>query len=69
MVIGTAATVYPAAGYVSQARGYGARVAVINMEGSNLGAANDLGSGDFLFVGDAAKILPDILKSVIGESA
>jgi NAD-dependent deacetylase sirtuin 5 len=67
-VIGTAATVYPAAGYVSKARQRGARVAVINMDGHDLGSADNLGSDDFLFVGDASKILPDILKSVIGES-
>ena len=67
MVIGTTATVYPAAGYVSQARSMGARVAVINMDGEDLGAAGTLGSDDFLFVGNAAEILPEILKPVIGE--
>lgn len=67
MVIGTTAQVYPAAGYVAQARKKGARVAVINMDGDDLGAAEGLGIRDFLFVGDAAKILPEILKPVIGE--
>lgn len=69
LVIGTTATVYPAAGYVSQARGRGARVAVINMDGmgGELGAAKNLRNGDFLFQGDASKILPEILKGVIGE--
>lgn len=67
MVIGTTATVYPAAGYVEQARERGARVAVVNIDGEDLGAAGRLTSGDFLFVGDAAKILPEMVKSVTGN--
>jgi NAD-dependent SIR2 family protein deacetylase len=64
LVIGTTATVYPAAGYVDQARRRGARVAVVNMDGleGELGAAGDLKGGDFLFKGDAGKILPVILN-------
>ncbi|CZR51876.1 related to NAD-dependent histone deacetylase [Phialocephala subalpina] len=69
LVIGTTATVYPAASYVNQAKRRGARVAVVNMDGldGELGAASNLRRGDFLFQGDAAKILPEILKPVIGE--
>jgi NAD-dependent SIR2 family protein deacetylase len=69
LVIGTTATVYPAAGYVDQARRRGAKVAVVNMDGlgGELGAASNLRDGDFLFQGDAAKILPKILKPIIGE--
>lgn len=69
LVIGTTATVYPAAGYINQARMTGARVAVVNMDGvgGELGAAKNLRNGDFLFEGDASKILPEILKGVIGE--
>lgn len=67
MVIGTTAQVYPAAGYVTKARNKGARVAVINVDGGDLGAAGNLGTGDFLFEGNAADILPEILKPVIGE--
>jgi len=67
MVIGTTAQVYPAAGYVTHARSRGAKVAVINMDAEDLGAAENLQTGDFLFTGDAAKILPEILKPVIGE--
>jgi NAD-dependent deacetylase sirtuin 5 len=63
-VIGTTAKVYPAAGYVSAARARGAKVAVINVEGADLGSADDLGAEDFLFVGDAAVVLPEILKEV-----
>lgn len=67
MVIGTTATVYPAAGYVSLARERGARVALINTDADDLGAIEHLGEEDFLFQGDSAKILPEILKPVIGE--
>ncbi len=69
LVIGTTATVWPAAGYVEEARNKGAKVAVINMDGldGELGAASDLTDDDFLFQGDAAKILPEILKPIIGE--
>ena len=69
LVIGTTATVWPAAGYVSEAISKGAKVAVINMEGldGELGAASNLRDDDFLFQGDASKILPEILKPIIGE--
>jgi NAD-dependent deacetylase sirtuin 5 len=69
LVIGTTATVWPAAGYVDEARSKGAKVAVINMDGMDgeLGAASNLRNDDFLFQGDAAKLLPEILKPVIGE--
>ena len=69
LVIGTTAKVYPAAGYVSQAKAKGARIVVVNMEGQadQLGSAGNLREKDFLFEGDAAKILPEILKPVIGE--
>lgn len=69
LVIGTTATVYPAASYVNQARKSGARVVVVNMDGldGELGAASNLKRGDFLFQGDAAKILPEILRPLIGD--
>lgn len=66
MVIGTSAKVYPAAGYVDSARAKGARVAVVNMD-RNDAPARGLYKGDWFFEGDAAKIVPEILKSVIGE--
>ena len=62
LVIGTTAQVYPAAGYVDLARGRGARVAVVNMDVGDTGSAGTLGTGDFVFEGDAARILPEILK-------
>ncbi|KAL4929033.1 SIR2 family NAD-dependent protein deacylase [Aspergillus undulatus] len=66
LVIGTSSRVWPAAGYVEQARSKGARVAVVNMD------PNDMGKGrftneDWFFQGDAGVIVPEILKSVIGE--
>ncbi|KAF9700412.1 hypothetical protein EKO04_001623 [Ascochyta lentis] len=66
MVIGTSAKVYPAAGYVDIARRKGARVAVINMDKSDA-PAGGLYSRDWFFEGDAAQIVPDLLKSAIGD--
>ncbi len=64
LVVGTSALVYPAAGYVGRARGKGARVAVVNVDKNS---ANGLMKGDWFFEGDAGVLLPEILKSVIGE--
>jgi NAD-dependent deacetylase sirtuin 5 len=66
LVIGTSAKVYPAAGYVDLARAKGARVAVINMDREDT-PASGLREDDWFFEGDAAQIVPEILKSVIGE--
>ena len=70
LVIGTSAKVFPAAGYIDEARDKGARICVINLDRGDLipeGGALDLGQDDWFFVGDAAQIVPEILKSVIGE--
>jgi NAD-dependent deacetylase sirtuin 5 len=61
--------VQPAAEYISLARMRGARVAVINTDAEDLGVIGRLESRDYLFQGDASKILPEILKPVIGELA
>lgn len=66
LVIGTSSQVYPAAGYIHTARAGGARIAVINMDENDLSGRN-LRKGDWFFKGDAATIVPEILKSVIGE--
>ncbi|KAF1832237.1 DHS-like NAD/FAD-binding domain-containing protein [Decorospora gaudefroyi] len=66
MVIGTSAKVYPAAGYVDLARSKGARVAIINMDANDV-PAGGLQDGDWFFRGDAAQIVPELLKVVIGE--
>lgn len=66
MVIGTSAKVYPAAGYVDMARMRGARVAIINMDPNDI-PAGGLYDQDWFFQGDAAQIVPELLKPVIGE--
>ncbi|OCK75757.1 DHS-like NAD/FAD-binding domain-containing protein [Lepidopterella palustris CBS 459.81] len=66
IVIGTSAKVYPAAGYVDAARMKGARVAVVNMDRADT-PRSGLYSGDWFFQGDAGEIVPEILKSVVGE--
>lgn len=66
IVIGTSATVYPAAGYIETARSKGAKVAVVNMERPDQQASR-LQKGDWFFQGDAGNVLPEILASVIGE--
>ncbi|KAH6633134.1 DHS-like NAD/FAD-binding domain-containing protein [Boeremia exigua] len=66
MVVGTSAKVYPAADYVNVARRKGARVAVINMDKSDE-PAGGMYSRDWFFEGDAAQIVPELLKSVIGD--
>ncbi|PTU24008.1 hypothetical protein P175DRAFT_0553297 [Aspergillus ochraceoroseus IBT 24754] len=66
LVIGTSARVYPAAGYVDEARRRGARVAVINMDQNDVGKGG-LTSNDWFFQGDAGVVVPDILKAVVGE--
>jgi NAD+-dependent protein deacetylase sirtuin 5 len=68
LVIGTSAKVWPAAGYIEKARAKGARVAVINMDRNDVpGGSRGLEEDDWFFEGDAGVIVPEILKSVIGE--
>ncbi|KAH8597787.1 putative SIR2 family histone deacetylase [Bisporella sp. PMI_857] len=64
LVIGTAAAVYPAAGYTREAKKRGAVVAVINPDPS---ADEGLDDNDFFFQGDAAEILPQLLEGIIGK--
>lgn len=66
LVVGTSARVHPAAGYVDEAREKGARVAVINTDIADT-PGGGLEEDDWFFEGDAGVILPEILKSVIGE--
>lgn len=66
MVIGTSAKVYPAAGYIDEAREKGARVCVVNMD-TNDKPRSGWQKGDWLFQGDAAVIVPELLKPVIGD--
>ncbi|KAG8532894.1 uncharacterized protein KY384_002772 [Bacidia gigantensis] len=64
IVIGTSAAVYPAAGYIDEAREKGARVAVINMDKDT---SEGLWHGDWFFEGDASVLLPVLFKDVIGD--
>jgi NAD-dependent SIR2 family protein deacetylase len=66
IVIGTSAKVYPAAGYIDEARERGARVCVVNMD-ANDAPPSGWEEGDWMFQGDAAVIVPELLKPVIGE--
>lgn len=68
LVIGTSAKVWPAAGYINEARNKGARVCVINMDREDTpGGRYGSEKGDWFFEGDAAVIVPEILKSEIGD--
>lgn len=64
LVVGTAAVVYPAAGYTEKARRQGAVVAVINPDPD---ACAGLKPTDFFFQCDAAEILPKLFAGVIGD--
>ena len=63
VVVGTSAQVYPAAGYIDQARHKGARVCVVNMD-TNDAPASGWRDGDWLFQGDAATIVPKLLEPI-----
>jgi NAD+-dependent protein deacetylase sirtuin 5 len=66
LVIGTSAKVYPAAGYIEEARVVGARVCVVNMD-DNDRPAGGWQEGDWFFKGDAAILVPRLLEPVIGQ--
>ncbi|KAM0437865.1 hypothetical protein ACHAPT_002230 [Fusarium lateritium] len=66
LTIGTSSRVWPAAGYADMARKKGARVAVINIRAED--AKGILPGRDWVFVGDAAVVLPELLKPIIGEA-
>ncbi|KAF3190248.1 hypothetical protein TWF788_009050 [Orbilia oligospora] len=67
LVIGTTGQVWPAAGYIEICRGKGAKVAVINMEIDDNPHLGGVKSAEWLFKGDCAQILPDILQPIIGS--
>lgn len=66
LVIGTSAKVFPAAAYVEEAREHGAKVAVINMDENDV-PPGGWSEGDWFFQGDAAEIIPALLRPTIGE--
>ncbi|KAL9603795.1 MAG: hypothetical protein Q9219_000904 [cf. Caloplaca sp. 3 TL-2023] len=65
LVIGTSAKVFPAAGYVEEARSRGAQVAVFNMDQED--GKKGLTKQDWFFHGDAGILLPELLKPIIGD--
>lgn len=67
LVIGTSAQVWPAAGYISKARGKGARIVTINPEAEQESEMYKVKPGDFAFGKDAAEYLPILLEPVIGN--
>ncbi|KAI0097162.1 DHS-like NAD/FAD-binding domain-containing protein [Daldinia grandis] len=64
LVIGTAAVVYPAAGYAHEAVEQGAIIAVVNTDPDS---AEGLLDEDFFFQGDASELLPKLFEDVIGK--
>ncbi|TEA15932.1 NAD-dependent protein deacylase [Colletotrichum sidae] len=63
LTIGTSSRVWPAAGYAEMARKKGARIAVVNTTAED--AKNIRPGQDWVFVGDAAVVLPELLQPVI----
>ena len=66
LVVGTSAVVLPAAMYIPIARNAGARVAFFNLEES----AEEVGQSldeDWFFKGDAAVMVAEMLKGVVGN--
>ena len=67
LVIGTSATVWPAANYIHAARLAGAKTAVINMEESDVDyGLNGMKEEDWFFKGDAGSLVPELMKEVVG---
>jgi NAD-dependent deacetylase sirtuin 5 len=66
LVVGTSAVVLPAAMYIPKARNAGARVAYFNME-EYFDEPGCVWAGDWMFKGDAAEMLPECVKGVVGH--
>ncbi|KAK5131224.1 hypothetical protein LTR08_001193 [Meristemomyces frigidus] len=66
LVLGTSAKVFPAAGYIAEARAKGARVCVVNTD-VNDAPPGGWQEGDWFFRGDAAVLVPMLLEPVIGR--
>ncbi|KAF8537744.1 SIR2 family histone deacetylase [Trichophaea hybrida] len=67
LVIGTSGTVYPAAGYASKVKAQGGKVAVLDIDCSVRHEQAKDENADWLFEGDAAKLLPEMLEPIIGS--
>lgn len=70
LVIGTTAALSSITGYSNDARDMGARMAVINPDAEAVEAIGGLEDGDWWFGGDAATVLPALLRpqSRFGDS-
>ena len=66
LVVGTSAVVLPAAMYIPIARNAEARVAFFNLEESDEEAGR-IWAGDWFFKGDAAVMVAEMLKGVVGS--
>ncbi|KAI4704449.1 hypothetical protein J4E81_001515 [Alternaria sp. BMP 2799] len=66
LVIGTSGVVLPAAMYIPKARNAGARVAYFNME-EYYDEPGCVWAGDWMFKGDAAVMVPELLKGILGN--
>ena len=66
LVIGTSAQIMSSAMYILVARNAGARVAYFNLEESDEEPAR-VWPGDWFFKGDAATMVPEMLKGVVGN--
>ncbi|KAI4270099.1 MAG: hypothetical protein L6R38_007229 [Xanthoria sp. 2 TBL-2021] len=71
LVVGTSATVWPAAIYIHAPRIAGARIAVFNTEepDEEVDPSQRLREQDWFLKGDAAAVIPDVLKEVDGVVA
>ncbi|KKY24372.1 putative sir2 family histone [Phaeomoniella chlamydospora] len=67
LVIGTSSVVYPAAGYTDMARDLGARIAVVNLDAGSEELVGLRKGVDWMFRGDAAMVVPELVKEVIGD--
>lgn len=67
IVIGTSGNVIPAAGYAHQIRQSGGKVAIVDLDVNAGGWRGGKKSFDWVFEGDASKIVPELLRPLIGE--
>ena len=67
LVVGTSAKVWPAANYIHAARVAGARIATFNVDEPEMDEPiTRMREQDWFFRGDAAAVIPDVLKEVVG---
>ncbi|CUS12990.1 unnamed protein product [Tuber aestivum] len=67
IVIGTSGNVEPAASYAPHIRQRGGKVAIVDLDVSAGGWWGGKEAFDWVFEGDASKIVPELLRPLIGE--